>query len=167
MQKFEKRKTKRKQATGTPDFVIEGLDCTWKICHYWLSVMSSTNYHSLKLLLATRPTRSRLNNPLIIIPRVEPLNSDNFGLEPDQLSESEFPREILHELEHLLVSGEIPRIPINPIGKRVVRETHEVSGQVGSERGVEAAVDDLPFWVEAQWIGLDTRIVDPCSTGLV
>ena len=65
------------------------------------------------------------------------------------------------------MTWEASRIPVFPLRKRVVREAHELPGEVGPQIAVEASVDDLPGRVTAERIGLGPWVVGPSASDSV
>lgn len=129
--------------------------------------MSIANNHPIEELILVAPIATgNARPPRVHLPPsiVIPLHQSHLRPEPDQPVEVELPCKILEVAENLAVSGEPPVIAAGAGAagwEGVVEEAHALAGEVGPERIVEAAVDDLAKRVEAQGVGLGGGCVDP------
>lgn len=93
----------------------------------------------------------------------------HFRPEPHQFIDFKTSCEILQIPQNLSVTGEPSRIPpfLLPLLERVISETHALPRQIGSERIVEARVDNAPLGVQTYRIRFNLRSVHPRASNLV
>ena len=134
-------------------------DRTWNLSELGLGEVTVTNDHSVIHLphhhCRVRPVIPRFNHPRVV-PSLGSLHSDDLGAEPNQLTESELVGELVQKPKHLLVTWKGSLVLMGALRKWVIEKAHELAGEVGAERVVEAGTDDVAGRVEAERIGVDS-----------
>lgn len=104
--------------------------------------MPIANHDSIIQLLVLLPLLAELPRRHRPPPAGLPPDSDHLCLEPDEPVKVEPLREVLEVPEHLLVAGEPARVDDGAAcrGEGEVEEAHDLAGEVGAERSVEAGV---------------------------
>lgn len=133
-----------------------------------LRIVPVTDNHSIINLIPTNLTS--LLRPHLPPTTIHLTHKLHLGLQPHKLSDSKLAGEVLEIHQHLSVTREPPRVPTFVVflgHKRVVPETHNFSGEIGSEGLIEARLHHRSTRVEPKWVRLDLGSVDPGAPDLV